>query len=169
MDNNDNNNDIYEETITSKTIVLAMNELENNIHDSLLQYLQSHYEGHCEIDGYIDKNSIKILSFSSGCIVNGNELSFDTVFECRTCCPMYGLILECVVKSITNAGIRCECINQSPSPIIAHVAKETCRSNDIQPYYNSLTENSIIRIRVMDHRFELYDRYISVIAELIPI
>jgi DNA-directed RNA polymerase subunit E'/Rpb7 len=161
--------DIYEEIIVSKKIVLPMNELGPNIRQTLTTYLQKHYEGHCEVGGYVKKYSTNILSYSSGCIVNGNELAFDILFQCLVCLPIFGMTLTCQVKSIIKAGIRCECLGEQPSPFVAHIAKETCQGKEMEQYYNSLTENSIIQLCVLGQRFELYDNYISVIAELLPV
>ena len=160
--------EIYENIVISKRIVLNVHELGTDVRKTLSLYLQQHYEGHCEVDGYIQPNSTNILSFSSGCITNGNEISFIVVFECFVCCPCVGLVLTCKVKSITNAGIRCEAVDETPSPIVVHIAKETCSYNqELQTYYNTIAENDIIRICVLGKRFELYDNYISVIAELL--
>jgi hypothetical protein len=49
-----------------------------------------------------------------------------------------GMLLNCVAKNITKAGIRAESHDNEPSPFILFVARDHYFSND---YFNSIQEN----------------------------
>jgi hypothetical protein len=68
------------------------------------------------------------------------------------------------VKNITKAGIRAESSTETPSPIVVFITRD---HHYTSPYFLSVEENSKIMIRVIGQRFELNDKYISIIAELI--
>ena len=87
---------------------------------------------------------------------------FDVVFECSVCYPVAGMLLNCVAKNITKAGIRAESSEESPSPFVLFIARDHFYSND---YFNSIEENDKFIARVIAQRFELNDKYVSVIAE----
>ena len=71
--------------------------------------------------------------------------------------------ISCVAKNITKAGIRA-LSKEEPSPIMVFVARD---HHTKSRYYSSVKENADIVIRVIGQRFELHDKYISIIAELI--
>ena len=73
--------------------------------------------------------------------------------------------MNCVAKNITKAGIRADI--ESPdgdSPVVIFIARDHHYNSD---YFSSIKENDKIKIRVIGQRFELNDKYISIIAELI--
>jgi hypothetical protein len=74
------------------------------------------------------------------------------------------LIVPCVAKNITKAGIRAESANDVPSPIIVFLAKDH-HFNLAQ--FAEVQEGDKINVRVIGQRFELNDKYISIIAELV--
>ena len=73
--------------------------------------------------------------------------------------------INCVAKNITKAGIRAE-LDEPVSPIIVFIARD---HHDIDEYYTSVKENDNIKIRVIGQRYELNDKYISIIADLITV
>jgi len=89
---------------------------------------------------------------------------FEVVFECDVCYPVEGMVVQCVVKNITKAGIRAESASDVPSPVVIHVAKDHHYS--VQ-YFNEVQEGDKINIRVIGQRFELNDKFISIIGTLI--
>ena len=73
------------------------------------------------------------------------------------------MIVKCKSKNITQAGIRAESIDD-PSPIIVYISRDHHYNNT---YFNNIKEDDEISIRVIGQRYELNDRFISVIAEII--
>jgi hypothetical protein len=72
--------------------------------------------------------------------------------------------LNCVVKNVTKAGIRAESAEENPSPFVLFIARDHFFANK---YFNTVEEGAKIVARVIAQRFELNDRYVSVIAELV--
>ena len=94
----------------------------------------------------------------------GVNVSFDVVFECEICFPVEGTIISCVAKTNTKAGITAESADETPSPIIVFIARDHHYSNS---YFTDIKAGDKINIRVIGQRFELNDKCISIIGELI--
>jgi hypothetical protein len=77
-----------------------------------------------------------------------------------------GTKLKVVAKNITKAGIRAE-TNETPTPIVVFIARDHHITGDKSVYFSSINPEDNIEIRVIGQRYELNDKYISVIAELI--
>ena len=74
------------------------------------------------------------------------------------------MLISCFAKNITKAGIRGESANDVPSPVIVFIAKD--HHYNIS-YFNEVKEGDKITVRVIGQRFELNDKYVSVIGELV--
>ena len=106
-------------------------------------------------------NEEEIFEFISKFEIS-NNIVFDVMFECNICSPGEGMIITCVVKSVTKAGIRAE-IDESPTPLVIFIARDHQYNN---PAFSKLNENDSINIKVIGSRFELNDKYVSVIGNL---
>ena len=152
--------DIYSKAILTKKVDLLLSEVGKNLEENVVSKLKSNYEGICNIDGYIKPDSIKLLTYSSG-LIQANTIIFEVVFECELCAPTENSIVKAVVKNITKAGIRAEIINENdPTPLVIFITRD----------YNFKDTNievgDSIFTRIIGTRYELNDKYISVIAEL---
>ena len=157
--------DIYSDALLTRVIEIPMNAVGSGIKEKLEKKLRSMIEGKCISEGFVNPRSIKVLTYSSGKIYDGNKIHFETTFEVKICLPVEGMLMECVAKNITKAGIRSEVVSdESESPVVIFVARDHHYSSD---YFSSIKENDPIKIRVIGQRFELNDKYISIIAELI--
>jgi DNA-directed RNA polymerase subunit E'/Rpb7 len=155
---------IYSRGLITRKIVLPINSIGKNIREVIEQNIQTTFEGKCIAEGYIKPESSKIVTYSSGVVDRGNYVSFEVVFECDVCFPVEGMLIQCVAKNITKAGIRAESANEFPSPIIVFIAKDH--------HYNvanftDIKEGDKITVRVIGQRFELNDKFISIIGELV--
>ncbi len=74
------------------------------------------------------------------------------------------MLFNCLAKNITKAGIRAESADEMPSPFVLFVARDHYYSND---YFNSIEENEKFVGKVIAQRFELNDKYVSIIAEIV--
>ena len=151
--------DIYFKSILNKNIYIEFKDINNNLEKNILTILKDNYEGKCTNDGYIKVNSINIITHSSGIVINKN-IKFDVTFECMICYPVEGMIIECIIKNITKAGLRC--IINDNGPLIIFVAKDHHYMNN---EFNNLKENDKIHVRIIGQRFELNDSHICVIGE----
>jgi len=157
------NRSIYFKTIMKRQISLPFNSVGHNIEHLFLEQLSKDIEGSCVEEGYIKCNSINILHYSSGNLT-GNKCFFEVVFEAEVCSPVEGMQIECIVKNITKAGIRAE-LKERISPMIIFIARDHNFSNK---YFSKVKVNDYITIKVIGVRYELKDKYISILADLIP-
>lgn len=152
---------IYTNAILTKKIHVNTIHIGLNLTNVFLDTLKNNYEGKCNVDGYIVPDSIKIITYSAGCI-EGNSVCFEIVFECNICNPREGMIINCIAKNITKAGIRAE-IDDKFNPLIIFIARD---HNYQSSKFNEIKENDEIKVRIIGHRYELNDKNISVIAEM---
>jgi DNA-directed RNA polymerase subunit E'/Rpb7 len=154
---------IYSKALLSRNINISINNIGKNFRDIIENILKHQIEEKCVVEGFIKKNSIKIITHSSG-LIKSNFISFDVVFECYLCFPVEGMLIKCIVKNITKAGIKAESSLETPSPFILFLSREHHYNNK---YFNSLIEGDIFLSRVIGQRFELNDNHIYIIGELI--
>jgi len=153
----------YSKSIINKNISLPITLVGKNISEIIEKYLKENYEGKCIVEGYIKKDSIRVVSHSSG-LVESNFIIFCVLFECEIYFPVANMKISCVVKNITKAGIRGESDVENPSPFVVFIAR------DFQyniPYFQNLKEGDKFIAKIIGQRFELNDKYISIIAEVV--
>ena len=155
---------IYSRSLMTRNIILEITHIGKNLKEIIEKEVIYNFEGKCDQQGYIKPGSIKVITFSSGLIKNGNIISFSVVFECEVCFPVEGTLISCKANSITKAGITAESMNEKPSPIIVFIARDHNYSNS---YLSEILEGDNITVRVLGQRFELNDKFISVIGELV--
>ncbi len=158
------NQSVYTRCLINRKIVLPITSIGKNLQEVIEENVKANFEGKCLVEGYIKDNSSKIIAYSSGIINRGNYISFVVVFECEVCFPVEGMNIQCVAKNVTKAGIRAESASEVPSPIVVFVAKD---HHFNVPHFAEIQEGDKINIRVIGQRFELNDKYISIIGELI--
>lgn len=155
---------IYSRSIITRVIHLPITAIGNNLKQTLEEFIAFHYEGKCVVEGFIKPQSSKILTYSSGIIKKGDIILFDVVFECEVCLPVEGTILSCIAKTNTKAGITAESADEKPSPVIIFIARDHHYSNS---QLSDIKEGDKINVRIIGQRFELNDKFISIIGELI--
>jgi DNA-directed RNA polymerase subunit E'/Rpb7 len=154
---------IYTKSLITRKIQLPIGSIGKNIYEVINNNISQSFEGKCVVEGFIKPKSSKLISYSSG-IVKGANIYYEVVFQCEICCPVEGMNILCVAKNITQAGIRAESFDEKPSPILVFVARDHHYKNK---NFSSIKENDVFTIRVIGQRFELNDKYISIIAELV--
>ena len=155
--------DIYHNTMITKKVSVPISNIGKNLSETLENIISSDSEGRCIAEGYVKPRSTKILTYSSG-LINSDTIIFEVVMECMICHPVEGMHIDCEIKNITRAGIRAE-TRDTPSPVVIFVARDHNTSNK----YSNLSENQEITVRVIGQRYELNDKYISIIAEIISV
>lgn len=155
---------VYSPCQITKNIILPMIAIGKNLQQTLENTITKMVGGKCIVQGYVKPGSIRVITFSSG-IVKGENITFDVVFNCEVCYPVSGMILNCIAKNITKAGIRAESSDEQSSPFVLFIARDHYFASE---YFNAIEENEKFIARVIAQRFELNDKYVSVIAELVP-
>jgi len=155
---------IYSRSLLTRNVMLPITSIGKNINETIQSYISGNFEGKCIAEGYIKPNSSKIVTISSGVIERGNQISFTAVFECDICFPVEGALIQCVAKNITNAGVRGISADDYPSPVDVFLARD---HHYVSSEINDIKEGDKFVARVIGQRFELNDRQVSVIAELV--
>ena len=144
---------LYTETIITRKVRLPYTAVGNNLERNLNKMISHLMEGKCSMEGYIQVGSMEILTYSVGLQI-ANDIEFEVVIKCYVCCPVNGMILPCVVKNNTGAGIRAEytyemelkqqldIINNPNNPNNPNKSEEEIKNDIIkrmgkEEYYNS--------------------------------
>jgi hypothetical protein len=155
---------VYNKCQITKKLMLPITAIGQNLLSTLENTISEMICGKCIVDGYVKPGSIQIISYTCGTLKNSKVL-FDVVFNCDVCFPVAGMKLRCIAKNITKAGIRAESAEDdgNQSPFILYIARDHAFTSDA---FNSMKVGQEFVAKVIDQRFELYDNYISIIAEI---
>lgn len=153
----------YSRCLITRNVSLPISAIGKNMKETIENNIIANFEGKCVVEGYVKPKSTKILTHSSG-IIQGINVNFEVVIECEVCFPVEGMLLQCVAKNITKAGIRAESGTETPSPFVVFIARD--HHYNI-PKFATVKEGDKFTARVIGQRFELNDKYISIIAELV--
>jgi len=156
-------NTIYSRCLITRNILLPITNIGKNIKETIEKNIIFNFEGKCVVEGFIKPNSSKIITYSSG-LIQGTNVSFEVVFECEICCPVEGMLISCVAKNITKAGVRAESADETPSPVVVFIARDHHFSVS---QFSNIQEGDKFVSRVIGQRFELNDKYVSIIGELV--
>lgn len=160
--NQDEMLDVFINCVSTEKVPLSVSNIGGNILITLTSILSKKIEGKCGENGYVKEGTTEILNYSNG-ICKGSSVLFDVVYRCDVCNPVQGMIIECVVKNITKAGIRAEIDGFEKSPVVIFIARDHHYS---VKEFSTISEGQQIKAQVIGQRFELNDTYVSVIAEL---
>ena len=103
------NSMLYQENMITKKVSISMNKLHSNIKNILQTYLNANYTGKCFEEGYIEKNSVKVISYTNGLCVS-DTLEFHVVFTCNVCVVSDNMTLECMIENKNLSGIKCNVV-----------------------------------------------------------
>lgn len=154
---------IYAESLLTRTVSIPMVAVGTNLEQTIHEHVVAAYESKCIVEGFVKGGSTKVMTYSSG-MVKSNNVLFTVVFRCDVCSPVAGMRIKCVARNITKAGIRAECVEDNPSPIVAFIIRD---HHNTLASFQAIEEGDIIDVRVLGQRFELNDLQISIIGELV--
>lgn len=158
------NPNLFVSSILDQKLTLPMEQLGGEIEPILQNEIAGIVEGRCGKDGYVRKNSVKLLSYSCG-LVKKERIEFNVSYSCDVFLPCAGMILEnCVVTAnLESAGIEAKSM-LNPNVFVVFVY----RDHDIDDEQNwSHKTGDRIKIRVVDYDFEIYDEHMTIIGEII--
>jgi len=136
----------------------------SNILALLHTTLVSCIEGRCISEGFIKPDSARIIDFKCGKII-GKNVQFNLVIECLICNPVEQTVICCFAKNITQAGIRALSADVH-LPVVVYIARDYSANNP-NIYYNSIKEGDAIKVRIIGKRFEINDKNIQIIGDLV--
>ena len=155
------NNKIYYSQIINITEGVEAYNLGKDIDNLLLEKLKNKLGNKCTKNGYILKDSIKILERSIGTIktthFNGLTI-YNIKLEIKVCNPTEGDVVNCQVIGKNKMGILAK---QFPMLIALSKIHHTNLSR-----FDSIMPNDYIKIKVIDSKFSINDDEIQVIGKL---
>ena len=154
---------VYMKSVLDRKVCLSITEIGKNVKSNLEMKLNASIGGRCVTEGYIRPKSLKIMNYSSG-TVNNNVVEFHVVFEAMVCLPTENMLIECVCKTITKAGIHAHVIDDEKNmPITLFIARD---HHHLDERFSQIKEGDKITSEVIGIRYELDDDYISVLGKL---
>ena len=172
---NESSDSLYYATVVRRKLCIPFSNIIDfkRIEDHLRQVISNEMDGQCIAEGFVKPRSCNVRSYSIGTFSAGN-IRFDLEIECMLCCPKEGAIINCIAKTVTQAGIRAHaCTN--PSPVVIYISREmhdasvttTTATRTTNSSMDSIKPDDVIQIRVVGRRFELNDKHVSIIGEWI--
>jgi DNA-directed RNA polymerase subunit E'/Rpb7 len=104
-------------SLLTMKVYLSIIEIGSNVSDILRQKIRTQVEGKCIKEGLVVPDSVKIVRHSAG-KVNMEDIEFQVTYQCELCYPIEGMIIECISKTITKAGVYAE-YNMNEKKMIA--------------------------------------------------
>ena len=152
---------LFHKQLINERILVSYNNIGKDMESYFQSYVETYIEGKCRNEGFIKNNSSKVIEYSAG-LLYSSKVEFLVVFEVYACMPYEDMELTCIVKNINKIGIRC-IIQEENNPMNIFINNEHNSNMDIDSYH----ESQEIKVKVLGHRFELNDTFISIIAEII--
>lgn len=155
---------VFHRSLLQTKVILKITEIGKTLKQNLERKIVQKIEGKCIAEGFIRPNSVRIVNYSSG-NVNGQFVEFVVMYECMVCYPTEGMIVECVTKTITKAGIHAEVVTEENIiPLTIFIIRD---HNYTNRQFSQVKENAKIFARIVGTRFELNDTNICAIATLV--
>ena len=151
---------LYTPAIIQEKIKIPFSKVSNNMTRFFESYAEKKIERKCRNEGYVRSGSSSVISYSTG-LLTSDSIIYNVVYSVDVCFPYENMEIDCKIKNITKIGIRA-IISEQNNPIILFISREHNQEKDFDDY----KEDQIIKVKVLGHRFELNDEYISVIGEL---
>lgn len=164
-------NALYQASNIRHRVCLPFSNIRNfeRIEDYLKEVVSREIDGKCIPAGFVKPGSCNLQFYSVGTFLAGN-IQFALNIDCMICCPKEGTVLSCIAKTVTQAGIRAHAFCD-PSPIVVYVSREmhdaVSKHRLMTNSMDSIKPGDVIQVRVVGRRFELNDKHVSIIGELV--
>lgn len=151
------------ESVLLSELSIDINAITSSVLDILLENkIRKKIGGKCMNVGYIDKNSVKVVSRSIGKMntshFNG-EIYYNVQLECSVCKPVPNQQIEAKIIGKNKIGILCIA---GPLQIIIPFSHHEDAS-----FYNILNKDDRILVKIINYKFQLNDDHIKVVGEYI--
>jgi len=156
---------VYTPSVLTRRVSLPVARVDSKIKSTLEAILSKELDGRCTVQGFIRptgrRSSVHVLEYSCG-LLKQDAVHITVVFECDIAFPFVGEVLECVVENKTHAGLKCR-IDGEESPYVIFVARD---HHHTLGRFAPISIGDTITVTILDQRFEVRDKFISVIATL---
>jgi DNA-directed RNA polymerase subunit E'/Rpb7 len=149
-------------SLLTMKVYLSFVEIGKNIQYNLQKKIEHQVDGKCIAEGLIVPHSVEVISYSAGKI-SMEDVEFQVVYQCRVCLPVEGMVIHCIAKSITKAGIHAEYVFEKRPLIAVFITRDENYEN---PEFVKIKADTNIQARVTGVIYELNDTIVTVTAEL---
>ena len=155
--------------LLTTSINVDMKNIKGDINEMIYKLLKKKYEGVCNKDGYIQKDSLQIMNRSIGSVKTINNTSYivyEITYKANIYSPVKGSKLDITVNSITKMGIIGYLKHKDDdtienSPFIIIVPREYFKDGNVDEY----EINSKLKVQIEDSRIKYMSKNIQIVAK----
>ena len=164
-DNHDNTGSLYRAATIRYKLRMPFSEIGDfqTLNEDLTRRVSAQITGKCIPEGFVKPHSCTLRSHSVGAFSAGN-ITFNLEVGCMLCLPHEGDVIQCVAKTVTQAGIRAHAC-MDPSPVVIYISREMQESSPESRTIDSVKPGDRLLVKVIGKRFELNDRHVSIMGE----
>ena len=155
--------------LLTTSINIKCNNIKGDINKLILYNLKKRYEGVCNKDGYIMKNTIELINRSIGellLIDTKSHIMYNITYKCDIISPSIGNKIKCVVNSNNKMGIigyikddDVKTIDDSPFIII--IPNEYFTDTDI----STIKIGDILNVKIENFRTKYLAKQIQLVVK----
>jgi len=151
---------LFERRTLSKKVHIYSKFLQKNMQAPILAQLKMNFEGKCSAEGFIQRNSITIVNYSSGRTnyIKGG-VDYDVIFQADVCMPHTGQRFNAPVTVRSKIGIHAE-----TPPIKVLIPRDLHIGNE---EFENVKIDEEIQFEVIGSKFKQQDRDIIIVAKLL--
>uniref|UniRef100_A0A6C0AIT0 DNA-directed RNA polymerase n=1 Tax=viral metagenome TaxID=1070528 RepID=A0A6C0AIT0_9ZZZZ len=151
---------LFERRELEKKVHIDSKFLQRNMQASILAQLKMNYEGICSAEGFIERNSISLLTYSLGrANYTKGGMDYDVKFQADVCMPHPGQKLRAQVTVRSKVGIHAE-----TPPIKILIPRDLYFGNED---FTKIEEGQDIDFEVVGAQFKQKDTEIIVVGKLL--
>jgi len=151
---------IYVKSLLSRQVSVPMRNVGGDMR-TMFERVLSSLGGACTVEGYVKRHSVHVVAFSCGTLQSANMVT-TVEFTCLIAHPCVDQTIACRVDTNTTAGLKCS-VHVEESPYVVFVPRDHHHSKGLTVY----KEGDLITVKIIGHRYETNDKFISVIACLL--
>jgi DNA-directed RNA polymerase subunit E'/Rpb7 len=172
------NQPIYTKQLINKKISIPFAKLNGSVEKIFKEYAEKFIVGKCSKEGYISTNHIKVIEYSAPKCVS-SDANYDVIYEFEVYNPYEEQELIVRISNITKIGIKAVIsLNNRQNPVTVFASRlhnediimkdeHVELEQDLQSSKHIYSENDIINVRVIGHRFEINDSSVYILGKII--
>ncbi len=152
---------IYLQTLGTYRLFVDVSKITKDVDQYLEDMLKNELEGKCQSDGYVKRESVRLMKRSLGYMSGSHftgKITFDIVYSCDICNPVVGNVIKARVLNINKLGFLAE-----NGPLMMLVARQYYENKEL---FKDLEVNQEVMIEVIGKRFQLNDHKIEIIGKI---
>jgi len=151
---------LFERRVLTKKVNIHAKFIQKNIQASLLSQLKVKFQGRCLAEGYLQRDSITIISYSLGRLnyLRGGA-DYDVTFQADICMPHVGQVFKAPVSLRSKIGIHAEL-----EPLRILIPRDLHIGNEL---FEKVEVNDEVEFEVVGTQFKQGDEDVIVVGKLL--